>query len=137
MTGTTIMSAVSCGTSTNVGPIVGATKTALQATTTLCYSSFQVTTTALNAALGGEITLWQAVSPNSYVTAAAGAAALRGTAIPTIIKLCNPQLLISERISDSILACGGASGSVYHYAWLEVPALTNALAVTTKLQELP
>ena len=132
MTSTVIMSAVACGTSTNVGDIFGAVKTTLQATTTLVYSNILVTTTPLNANLGAEIILWQAVSPTSYSSAADGALALQATAKATIVNLKKPSLLTVEMVSDHLLACG----AVYHYAWLSVPKVTDAFAVTTTLQEL-
>lgn len=135
MTTTTIMSAVSCGTSTNVGDFFNATKTTLQTTTTLTFSSFQVTSAAANVKGRPEVVLCEAVSPNSYATAAAGALALSMDATRTVISLSNSTVRVFEKTGDSILACGG--GTAYHYAWLECPTVVTALAVTVKLQELP
>lgn len=135
MTTTTIMSAVSCGTGSNIGMFFNATKTTLQTTTTLTLSSFQVTTVPANINPNAVVVLCEAVSPNSYATAAAGALALSGAAVRTPISLSDSSAFVRELPTDSQLTAGG--GPAYHYAWLEVPTVPTALTVTVKLQELP
>lgn len=131
MTNTTIISAVSGGTSTNVGPWFNPVKTTLQAATTALKINARVTLGASGSS-GSKIKIWHACSPVSYGTALIGAQALIQGAEYVILEQKADGSLDIERPSDILV-----TGAGYHYCWIEMPTLVVAAAINVYLQELP
>lgn len=133
MTTTSIITAQSIGTSTNVGPLIGPVKTTLQAATTAIIISVQLTLGATGGnSAGSMLKVWHAVSPISYSTATIGALALAQGAEYVLVKLDALASLVIERSSDVLVTAAG-----YHYCWIEAPVLVQAATVTVNLQEIP
>lgn len=132
MTTTAILSAVSAGTSTNIGDRFNPVETALQATTTAVLISVQITRGAsMNE--NRKIRVRHAVSPNNYASALIGALALAQASEYVDVEISGQHgTLISERASDVLVTAAG-----YHYCWVEMPKLPVACTITVNLQELP
>lgn len=132
MTNTTVISAVSGGTTTNTtGSWYSPIKTTLQAATTAVKLNCRVTLGATGAT-GSKIRFRQAVSTVSYATALAGAQALiQGSEYVDLEQRADGSLDI-ERGSGILV-----TGSGYHYCWVEMPTLPVAAVLNAYLQELP
>ena len=131
MTNTTVISAVSAGTSTNVGPWFSPIKTTLQAATTAVKLSCRVTL-GVSSDSGSKIRFWQAVSTVSYSTALAGAQALISGAEYVDLLVKSGSSVDIERGSGVLV-----TGAGYHYCWVEMPTLSTACTLNAYLQELP
>lgn len=135
MTTSTILSAISFGTSTNVGPFFNPVETALQATTSCVKIACKVTRGSGNVQAGSKVRIWHAVTPTDYSTAALGARALRPGAEYVEIDLAaisGDGPLELERSSDILVTAAG-----HHHCWFDAPTLTEAATLTVSLQELP
>lgn len=131
MTTTTILSAVSAGTSTNVGDKFNPVVTALQAATTAVLVSVQVTLTTL-ADVTAKIRVRQAVSPNSHTAAVGPQVMQQASEYVDLFLLSGTNSFLLERSSGILVTAAG-----YHYCWVEMPKLTAACTLTVKLQEIP
>ena len=132
MTTTTILSAVSFGTSTNTGNFFNPVKTTLQSATTAVLIAVQLTRGSGNVQLNNRIIVRHAVSPTSYSTAAIGAQVLQLAGNYVELPFLTSTDLSLERSSDVLVTAAG-----YHYCWVEAPNLTEAATITVKLQEIP
>lgn len=133
MTTTAIISAVSCGTGANTGPLFNPVKTTLQVTTTTVKIAAKIvfvagTTFRPNVM----IRILHAVSPTSYGDATLGLLALRVGAAAIEIPVNPTQSLTHEVSSEVLITAAG-----YHYCWLDMPNLEVAGAITVNLLELP
>jgi len=131
MTNTTVISAVSAGTSTNVGPWFSPIKTTLQATTTALKVNCRVTL-GVSSDTGSAIRFRHAVSTVSYSSALVGAQALIQGSEYIDLNVKAGSSVDIERSSDILV-----TGAGYHYIWVEMPTLLTACTLNVYLQELP
>lgn len=132
MTSTTILSAVSFGTSTNKGMFFNPVKTTLQAGTTALFIACRLIRGSANVQQNSSMRIRHAVSPTSYATAADGADALRLASEYVELPFRGGIQLSLERSSDLLITAAG-----YHYCWVETVDLTEAATITVTLHELP
>ena len=131
MTTTTIVTAQSVGTSTNVGEGKFPQKTTAQALTDRFYVEAKVTNGAAAYDKSKRITMFMVASPTS-VTAAAAVDLLRQTADRVDLRIDDKQGTQRATISS----CIPLSGS-YIYVWFDIPNQTVAQTLDVNLVEGP